>query len=637
MRRLAAAILVAAACGGGRAVPATHVRVEGGLTFDGMPALDVHLADRLHPFLEARAAELVDVAADGALLVTTRFADTRQLHRVDRAGGDRVQLTFAREPIAQGRWVPGVPGAFLMLADGGGDERLQIWRVDGGAKVRLTDGESRNVAPLWSPDGATLVWASTARDGVDFDLWRSDGATAASATLLHEATGTWTPVDFSADGGALLCVETRSTTRAILHRLELATGTMTRVSDEDDVATTDARWGPGGRIYAISDRAVPGAARRPRLWEIAADGGWRVLTAELDADVERVEVAPGGATVAFTTNVAGASELHVLDVEQRRHERVAAVPDGAVIGAMRFVPGRDQLALSWSSATEPGDVAVYDLVTKQLVRWTRSELGGLDPAALVTPTAAVAAGFDGTPIALSVYAPAAGGAAPVVLALHGGPESQWRPRFQPDVQYLVSLGYAVVEPDVRGSTGHGRDFTMLDDTTRRGDAVRDVGAVLDWIATRPELDATRVAVLGASYGGFLALASLVAHGGRLRAGVDVVGISSLATFLAGTSPYRRALRRAEYGDERDPAVRAVLDELSPLTHAAEIHAPLFVVQGGVDPRVPSTEAAQIVDAVRAGGRDVWYLTAADEGHGFQRREDREAQLVATAQFLREFL
>ncbi|MCA9674227.1 MAG: S9 family peptidase, partial [Myxococcales bacterium] len=399
--------------------------------------------------------------------------------------------------------------------------------------------------------------------------------------------------------------------------------------------TPVGRFGAGGRLYVISDR--DGGLRR--LWEVDGDR-WRLLTGDLDHEVEAVEVSRDGRTVAFVVDVDGASELRLLDARTRKHQAARGAPRGGVIGALRFAGPGATLALSWSSPTEPSDVYTYAIASATLTRWTTSELAGLDPAALVTPTRATATAADGVVIPMWTYAPASaagGAAAPVVVYLHGGPEQQWRPRFDPFVQLLCARGYAVVEPDVRGSTGYGRAFAMLDDGLRRRDAIADVGVVLDWIAGRDDLDAARVAVAGGSYGGFLSMASLIAHGDRLRAGIEVVGISSFVTFLEQTSAYRRDLRRAEYGDERDPEVRAFLDELSPLRHAGEIGDPLFVGHGANDPRVPVAEAEQIVEGVRAGGGDVWYLLADNEGHGFTRRENRAAYWGAVVMFLARYL
>jgi dipeptidyl aminopeptidase/acylaminoacyl peptidase len=233
-----------------------------------------------------------------------------------------------------------------------------------------------------------------------------------------------------------------------------------------------------------------------------------------------------------------------------------------------------------------------------------------------------------------VYRPRQAVHCPVVIDIHGGPESQFRPWWDPLIQFLVNeLGIAVVAPHVRGSSGYGKSFLALDNGELREDAVRDIGSLLVWIAAQPAFDRERVAVMGASYVGYMALASLVAYGERLRGGIDVVGISNFVTFLTHTSAYRRDLRRAEYGDERDPHMRAFLERISPLTNANRIRKPLLVVEGQNDPRVPASESEQLVWRVRAAGGEVWYLTAKDEGHGFRKKANRDAYLETAASFL----
>jgi dipeptidyl aminopeptidase/acylaminoacyl peptidase len=291
------------------------------------------------------------------------------------------------------------------------------------------------------------------------------------------------------------------------------------------------------------------------------------------------------------------------------------------------------------SAESPRDVYSYDLEHARLERWTRSERGPIDGKTLVTPELIRFPTWDRVGghqrlISAYVYRPRHATHCPVVIDIHGGPESQFRPGWEPFIQFLVNeLGYAVVAPNVRGSSGYGKSFLALDNGELREDAVRDIGSLLVWVGAQPAFDRERVAVMGASYGGYMALASLVAYGERLRGGVDVVGISNFVTFLRNTAAYRRDLRRAEYGDERDPRVREFLERISPLTNASRIKRPLLVVEGQNDPRVPATESEQLVWRVRAAGGEVWYLVAKDEGHGFRKKGNRDAYLETAAAFL----
>jgi dipeptidyl aminopeptidase/acylaminoacyl peptidase len=274
-------------------------------------------------------------------------------------------------------------------------------------------------------------------------------------------------------------------------------------------------------------------------------------------------------------------------------------------------------------------VYVVHLTQGRLERWTQSEVGGLEAGNFRIPTLVRYETFDevdGKPrtIPAFYYKPEGKGPFPVVVNIHGGPESQALPTFNPAVQFMVNeLGIAVLVPNVRGSSGYGKDYLLLDNGFKREDSVKDIGALLDWIARQPELDASRVGVSGGSYGGYMVLASMVNYNERIRAGIDVVGISDFGTFLRNTESYRRDLRRVEYGDERIPEMKAFHDRIAPLNNAHRITRPLFVAQGYNDPRVPWTEAEQIVKAVRGNGGDVWYLLYKDEGHGFRKKANAD--------------
>jgi len=310
---------------------------------------------------------------------------------------------------------------------------------------------------------------------------------------------------------------------------------------------------------------------------------------------------------------------------------------------VRFHPSGQRLAVSVNGSTTPGDVFVVDLAGGAPVRWTFSEVGGLDPADFVEPTLVRYPTFDqvggqARTIPAFFYKPQGEGPFPVLINIHGGPESQVQPYFSSFIQYLVNeMGIAVLAPNVRGSSGYGKTYLQLDDGYRREDSVKDIGALLDWIATRKDLDSGRVAVMGGSYGGYMTLASMTRYNDRLRAGVDVVGISNFVTFLKNTQDYRRDRRRVEYGDERDPKMRAFMEAIAPTTNAHRITRPLFVVQGQNDPRVPVTEAEQMVQVVRRNGGAVWYLLARDEGHGFAKKGNRDVYLQSVVLFLQKFL
>jgi dipeptidyl aminopeptidase/acylaminoacyl peptidase len=313
------------------------------------------------------------------------------------------------------------------------------------------------------------------------------------------------------------------------------------------------------------------------------------------------------------------------------------LPDG-VITAIDFSPDGRRLALGMSTARSAGDVWTADVQSGQLTRWTFSELGPLDPARLAEPRLVRFRSFDGLSVPAFVYRPtsaAPGARTPVVIDIHGGPESQTRPGWNPGAQFMAeTLGATIILPNVRGSDGYGKRYINLDNGPLREDSVRDIGALLDWVAQQPDLDARRVAVYGQSYGGYMSLAAMTLYSDRLVGGVERYGISDFGTFLQNTEAYRRDNRRAEYGDERDPAMRAVFRRINPLANVSRISKPMLVMQGANDPRVPKSESDQVVRGIRANGVEVWYVVFADEGHGFLKKPNNDLRREVETMFLR---
>jgi dipeptidyl aminopeptidase/acylaminoacyl peptidase len=613
------------------------------LLASGVPEIPAPLEERLAQYLEPRSAALLDVTADGqAMLVATRFGNTVQLHLVEQPLGARTQLTFSREPIRVAAFRPGEPRQILYLQDRGGAEAYQVFRLDRrtGRSEMLTDGKSRHEGLLLSPDGRRVAWSGTGRNGRDTDVYVADLEQPRQARRVVEGEGTFHAADFSPDGSKLLVVKFRSIADADLLLVDVATGERRQLTPlEGRGSVRAAAFAADGRsIYLVTDRY--GDFNELHRLDLAPGAAPRPLARNLRWDVDGLAVARDGSRVAFTVNADGYSRLYLLDPRSGRLETVS-LPAG-VAGRLAFPDKRSgQLALAIGTPRSPLDAWQLDLRTRKLTRWTRSETGGLDPATFVEPQLVRYPSTGGVSIPAFLYLPpraAWPGRRPVVVVWHGGPEAQERPWFGPFNQFLaVEMGLAVLAPNVRGSAGYGKAYLAMDDGVKREQALADVGATLDFVASRPELDPARVAVYGGSYGGYLTLATAAFFPDRVRAAVDVVGISSLTSFLQNTSEYRRDLRRAEYGDERDPAVRAVLERISPLNKVGAIRAALFVQQGRNDPRVPQSEAEQIVKAVRGAGREVWYLLALDEGHGFGKKENRDLATQATMLFLQRTL
>jgi dipeptidyl aminopeptidase/acylaminoacyl peptidase len=610
----------------------------------GVPAVPADLLARLAQYQNARGARLLDATADGsAVLVATRFGSTNQLHLVERPLGMREQVTFFDEPVGSGFFQPGDPRTVWLRRDAGGAEAYQGYRLDRrtGKAELFTDGKSRHDQLTVSRDGAWLAWSGTGRNGKDADVYVAPAARPREARRVVEEAGSWSPAEFSPDGRSLLVIQFRSADDADLHLVDLASGARRQLTPREGrgsvrgaafaaggqgVWLVTDRWSDWNELYLL-DLARPEAPPRP-------------FTRSIRWGVEHLAVAADGSRLAVSVNADGLSRLYLLEPRTGRLAP-AEVPPGVIADLLIPVGKPGTLFLGLGSARSASDVWQLDLRTRKLTRWTRSEVGGIDPERLVEPELVRYPSSDGIKVPAFLYRPPAAahpGRRPVVIVWHGGPEAQSRPIFAPLYQFLaVELGLAVLLPNVRGSDGYGKAFLAMDDGVKRERALDDVGATLDFVAGDPGLDRERVAVYGGSYGGYMVLASLAFHAGRIRAGVDVVGISSLASFLENTQPYRRDLRRAEYGDERIPAVREVMDRISPLFHAGRIDARLFVQQGRNDPRVPQSEAEQIVAAVQARGREVWYLLALNEGHGFAKKENRDFAQASAVLFLKQAL
>lgn len=620
-------------------------RQQGQLVFDGMPELDPQIADSLSRYSHIRHASLVDWMPDGqSLIIRTRFAESNQLHQVHKPLGARTQLTFFSEPIASTVIRPDkAVQQMVYLRDTGGSENYQLYLFDlaSGSHQLLSDGKSRYQSPHFSASGQFLFYASNERNGVDFDLYQRNMASG-EVRRIYEVIGSYHVVDVSRDEKQVLARQYISVSESRLVLIDLENLKVQAVRPlPGRVAYDDAAFSPDGQQLYLS---YSGSNEFKQLARY--DMSHQSLSAPLvnhDWDIERFSLSDDGRFLAYVVNEDGSDTLTVLDLQSNQVLSLPPLPMVA-INAMSFSPDASRLAISYSSVVSPSDVFVVSLNEPRWQQWTASELGGLDSKRFVTPELVRYPTFDqvkGQPrqIPAWVYTPKnLIGKAPVVISIHGGPEGQSRADFAAMTQYLVSeRGIAVIEPNVRGSAGYGQSYLALDNGFGREDSVKDIGALLDWIQTQPDLDAGRVVVWGGSYGGYMVLASLVHYSERLRGGIDVVGISHFSTFLKNTKGYRQDLRRVEYGDERDPEMRAFHEKIAPLNNAGQIKVPLFVVQGLNDPRVPASEAEQIVKRVRENGMPVWYLLAKDEGHGFAKKSNRDVYQTMAVQFLQQQL
>jgi dipeptidyl aminopeptidase/acylaminoacyl peptidase len=622
---------------------AAEQRQVGQFILDGIPEWDPAIGERLEQYNNARSASLSDISSDGSyILISTRFGETSQLHLVDRPMGMRRQITFYDEPVGGG-FVPGSNDQKLIFSkDEGGNEIAQYFLMDlkSGKVDRLTHDEGRHAGPSISRNGRVLAYTGTARNGSHWDLYLMDLKPGAEPKMVWQTEGNFYPGQFSPDGNTLLINEYISAAQTRWFKFDLKTMSATQITPEDPPAYYGSvSWSHDGQaLFVTSDK--DGEFRR--LYRVDSERDEMIcLTPDIDWDVASVAVDPTGKGIAFTTNESGLSKLYFANA-RGEYVREIELPVG-IAGGLNFNENGGWLGITLNTPKTPSDSFVFKFPEGDLTQWTKSEVGGMDTDSFVTPEHFRYPTFDqvdGKPreIPAFIYRAPQSGPRPVLIYCHGGPESQFRPVFISIFQYLVrELGITVIAPNVRGSTGYGRSFHQLDNGRLREDSVKDVGALLDWIEQQPDLDAKRVGIYGGSYGGYMVLGSLAMYGDRFKAGIDVVGIASFVTFLENTGDFRRQLRRNEYGDESNPEMRDFLEQISPLNKAEQIKAALCVTHGKNDPRVPYTEAEQIVEKLRSLGRPAWYGLALNEGHGFSKKENRDLAREIYAAFLKKYL
>ena len=623
--------------GGASKAEGEYVNPPMALELSGVPKVPVELLTQVSRYQNVRSASVVDWVGE-SLLIMTRFGDTRQIHLVSSPLGMREQITFAQEPIG-GALVPSLekPKRFIYSKDVGGSESYQLFlmNLESRSSELLSDGRSRYTGVSFSPSGKQIAYSSTEINGRDTDLFiqELDGE---RVVVQHGEGVGWSVEDWSPDEQRILISRYVSVVESELYEVNLSTLERTRLLEEhgeisigsvaysasgEQVFFTSYLDGEFTRIFELDLSTGAVGPRSPKI-------NWNVSFFRLSHD---------RSLLAYVVNEGGYSKTRIVDQYTKQELALPKFPLGH-ISSIRFNQDDTRIAFSYQTATSQTDVYVLDLGNQELTRWTKSELGALPAEKMVSPELRQFSSFDGREIPVFVYKPMTEGPYPVLIYIHGGPESQYRPRFSSTFQFYVNeLGVALWVPNVRGSSGYGKEYLGLDNGYLREDSVRDIGALLDVIAKDESMDSSRVGVIGGSYGGYMVLASLVHFGDRLRAGIETVGISNFVTFLENTQAYRRDLRRAEYGDERDPAMRAFLESIAPLNHVDQISTPLLIGQGLNDPRVPASESRQILEALQSREIPVWYVLASDEGHGFRKKPNRDYWWYVVSMFLREHL
>ena len=620
--------------------PEPSVRQVGTARLENVPEIPADVSAAVQLYQNYREARFQDWLRNGTMLITTRFGATNQVHHVEAPRRARTQLTFHEEPVAGARAIP-ESHAFVYSRDTGGDEWFQLYarRAEGGEALQLTEPGTRNQGAVFSRDGRLIAWARATRGAADYASMTASPRDPATRRVAWQGTGAVFPADISDDGRRILVSRGMSNRENRLILLDLASGEARELAWS---AASPARYdeprfiGDGRAILTITNAGGDVA----RLTEIDVESGRMTpVSPEMQWAVEDYDLSSDGRLLAYSVNEDGYSRVVLQDfVTRRAMPQPTALPRGVLTG-MGFSPDGTRLGLSMTWATSAGDVYTFDTTGRDGVeRWTMSELGGLDSAQLAEPELIRFESFDGLSVPAFVYRPrrvAADARTPVIVDIHGGPESQTRPGWNPGAQYCADvLGATVILPNVRGSEGYGTRYMNLDNAERREDSVRDIGALLDWIARQPNLDASRVAVYGQSYGGYMSLASMTHFSDRLVGGVERYGISDFATFLRNTEAYRRDNRRAEYGDERDPEMQRVFERIAPMNNIARITRPMLVMQGANDPRVPQSESDQVVRRLRENGIETWYVLFADEGHGFQKKHNNDLRREVETVFLR---
>jgi len=579
-------------------------------------------------YLRIRSAHNASWSPDGRRIsFLTDITGVPQAWEVSADGGWPEQLTFHDNRVSHAEYSP-AEERLLFGMDAGGDEKTQLFLLDGGGLERnLTrDPTANHYSGGFSRDGSRISYTATRRNGTDFDVYtqKSNG----EPEMAWETSGYHTVADWGSDGSSLIVSRHHSNLNNDLYRLDLSSGETQLLTPHDgDARFLTARMTPdGGALYLATDRDGD-FLRLARL--NLSDLELTYLTPD-DRDVESVEVSRDGRWLVASRNVEGYSDFMLFSGRGRRAPG-PRLPKG-IQGGFAFSPDSRRLAFTLTGPDLNPDVWTLELPDGEPRRLTRSSTAGIPRNSFRRPRLVRYPSFDGRDIPAIFYEPEGEVSSPVVVNAHGGPESQSRPGFAPVTQYLLDRGLGVFMPNVRGSTGYGKAFTHLDDVELRMDSVADLARAAHWLRDQGH---ERIAVMGGSYGGFMVLAAMTEYPELWSAGVDIVGIVNMVTFLENTGSYRRRLREPEYGSlEKD---RDFLESISPIHKAERIAAPLMVIHGKNDPRVPVGEAEQIVQRVRENGGVVEYLLYEDEGHGLAKLKNRLDAYPRIAAFLEEHL
>ncbi len=621
------------------------IRPGDNLVIENIPPIPAAIAEQANRYGEFRSAGLLDWdPTKREMLISTRFGDVPQIHLVKMPGGARTQLTFFPDRIAGAHY--GANGDyFVFIKDVGGGEWFQLYRYNlaSGDVTLLTDGKSRNTGAVFSHNSDRVGYSSTRRTGQDTDIWVMDPRDPKSDRLLLQLQGGgWGALDWSKDNASLLFGNYVSANESDLWVLDVGSGTRKLLTPKvagSQIAYGDARFSRDGKgIFVTTDR--DSEFQRLAYLDLATLKP-TYLTTDIKWDVDAFDLSEDGKTIAFVANEDGIAKLYVMDADSRKYRPATGIPAGQIFGVTFHKNSRD-LGFVLNSSKSTSDVYSLNINEPGKVeRWTFSETGGLNTSSFSEPQLIKWPTFDGKSISGFLYMPDPkkfAGKRPVIVNIHGGPEGQFQPGFLGrNNYYLNELGVAIIFPNVRGSSGYGKTFLKLDNGMRREDTYKDIGALLDWIRKNPNLDADKILITGGSYGGHMTWATATLYNDKICCSLPIVGMSNLVTLLERTEAYRRDLRRVEYGDEREPKMRAYLEKIAPLNNSEKIRKPVFAVVGKNDPRVPWTESRQMLDKLKTNGISTWFLMANDEGHGYAKKKNVDYLFYSTIMFVRQNL
>ncbi|MGD8326072.1 MAG: alpha/beta fold hydrolase [Sphingomonadales bacterium] len=615
-------------------------RRDGALRLFNVPEVDQSVLSSITAFQDNDGAAFLDWSDDGQMLIARRAAQVVQLFVIDAPGETARQISFSKQAVGRGLFAKlnGTKGA-IFSSDQNGDESYQYYfqAFEGGEPITLTPQAGRNSNAVLSNSGRTIAYTRAQdQNGGIWGVIDSPLKRKTSANLVFQDPGAWAVLDWSPDDKKLLMLNFNSIHDSTLFIADVESGIKTPF----DVSAipkgySGAKFSRDGKgVYFLS--SVSDGLHR--LTYLSFGGERHDFNLGLKWSITDFATSATRNILALVVNEGGVFKLQLRDLKTGALRAELALPKGQITN-LKFSKNAHQLGFTLDAAAHGRGAYSLGMDGLELTRWDQDAFNTQlsEPELFSYPTFDKENGVQRQIPAL-IYKPKEPGPHPVIIRFHGGPEGQWVTSYSSTTQYWVNkLGLAVIMPNVRGSIGYGRDFAALDNEFKREDSLKDVEALLDWIDAQDDLDSSRIMVQGGSYGGYMTLASLVHFPDRLRGGIDSVGISNFVTFLESTGDFRRELRRVEYGDESDPKVREYLNNISPLTHAERIKQPLLIAQGANDPRVPESESRQMVNAIAEGGGVVWYVLAEDEGHGFERRANRDYFSLITTEFIKRYL